>query len=168
MTYLSDQQQAEALKKLISDTFTSGRIPERDEIVATEVQADPDSDEIVQRLGGRAWPDVLRSLKTASDPNFLWWQSFFRFLRPAAFAYYLPAFMIVSVDLAESEAVGESLVHALAPEHSQSWLEAVTIELSSDEVTAVRDFIGYLLNTEQIDPAWEVCASLRAYWRIPH
>ena len=165
-----DTRRAEQIARQISIAFPPEGMPAASAMIEDDVRMDPDTDEMIERLEGKTWKQLLEDLQSASGPDLLWWHSFYRFMTPQAFAYYLPAFMIVSLNAEHAEIVGLYLLLALDSNNrfgDPEWFHALTKCLTSDQEMAVSTFVKYALTLSYLGPEHQEYRDLRSYWGSP-
>lgn len=123
-----------------------------------------DDGDIVDFYGNPRWQDLSSEKIVANYAA----PSFFS---PLAFRYYLPAFLVWTLENPDSpEVAGESIIHALDPgtpnEHLHEFRYSKFQSLTDNQFTVVRNFLIYFSAHNDLgEPA---ASALMNYWRERH
>jgi hypothetical protein len=130
--------------------FAGMPIPGADDIIADASDPDPECAELVRAFAGVPWQNVtvatVRRFKDAL-PLFA----------PAAFACYLPAYMVACIDAPATvdTALDAVLFNLTPPEPQAGWewdfFQARTGGYTAQQVAAIRAFLGLMAQIERAD-----------------
>jgi len=140
------QVDGEALEQAIHAAFDQAPIPAMADLCPFNNRGDPDVIAIRRRVGGKTWPVLLQELLDMDGTERNFFHSVYYLLTPYAFHYYLPAFMIVSLDPVRADLTGESLFYALTPsdvrgDHQDKWFTAFAVLVTLVQREAIRSLI---------------------------
>lgn len=137
------------LQRAIHSAFKQTPAPDEVDLTPANNLGDPDAVGIRRRVGGKTWPKLLQELFDMGEMELNFFHSVYRLFTPFAFHYYLPAFMVVSLDPDRGGLVGEHLVYALTPSSVRGtfhdrWFTDVVARVTPPQRRAIRLFILYL------------------------
>jgi hypothetical protein len=137
------------LKRAIYSAFNRIPVPDDSNLGPARDSGDPDDAEIRRRVGGKTWPVLLHELFDISEMELNFFHSVYYLFTPFAFHYYLPAFMLVSLDPIRAGLVGEALIYSLTPSNVPGsfvdhWFTDFVARVTPPQKRAVRLFILYL------------------------
>lgn len=142
---------AEMIRKGIIDSFAMSKYPGDSLLVHLDPNEDWDSGEIFERLQNKSWQDLLFHLENIDGPELYWYCWIYTMLTPESFYYYLPAFLIVAMDLRRSDTVGRDLLFNLDPHEPlrdvywKQFINDVIKQLSAEQRVAMQNWARYLL-----------------------
>lgn len=110
---MASATRAEDVRRRIVDAFGSARHPGEDNLVDDETALEPMA--VAKALEGKTWREVnlsfLRAYGERGDSS-----AILSFLSPAAFRYFVPAFMLLLLDhYAEADVLADTAISKLAP-----------------------------------------------------
>lgn len=138
---------SETLRNKIKESFSSSTYPGDTNLVVPDT--DPDSGEIFELLRGKSWTEFLEYLERIDGPDLYWWCWSYNFLTPAAFFYYLPAFLIVCFDLDRVDTVGSYLIYRLSrpDEYEEArYVNEVKDHATAEQIAAITDWVRYFID----------------------
>ncbi len=147
---------------LIQHAFQDVRYPGDDNLVALGREATGEPASIAARLKGKKWSDL-------DTEEIIWHQASLSMLLPAALHYYLPAFLIASLEPDKVGFVFDALLWTLSPSFyeggSTARFDELVRLLSDEQRIAIRLFFDYARDTYPQDFAGDAPeTTLTTYW----
>ncbi len=145
------------LIEAIQSAFEGNEMPSDDELLHPDCMDDVD---VLEFYGGVHWRDM-------TDDNVVYSYAAPTAFSPIAFRYYLPAYLIWTLNNAESvEVAGESILLALDPGTEKELLHDFRKSkfdlLTKDQVEAVKAFLWHLEDHSDLGPFAQT--ALVNYW----
>jgi hypothetical protein len=137
------EDKAAELKGVIEEAFEDIPYP-GDHNITAETPGDIEEKEVADVLRGRHWREV--SVDYIAEHPFLW--SSLAFLKPSALRFYLPAFMIATIDdYIKADFLIIALLAQLTPGFHKPYSKVADdfASLSAEQSHAVRLYLEYML-----------------------
>lgn len=169
-------EEADNLREKIVATFIERPYPGDDHLALPGGGCGGDRDDVTRFFRGKDWREIRTNsiLSGDLDPN-----AFLYFMSTDAFLYYLPAFLIESLDVDSVLDLGESLAFGLTPPlgdpgdpgfiAKEKYFYPIVSALTQDEKQVVADVLQYLVRefdkrNHKLSMARE---ALDTYWAEP-
>ena len=145
-----------SLVTTILRTFQPAMYPGDERIVRDPPEQDWDAAEALRRLVGKTWEHLgIEMLEAPPDAMLYHYHDVPGLLTPVAFAYYLPAFMLVSLDISRADVIVDTTLYCLARDpfpslNDQSrlrgavWFDEMRSLLAPEQRACVRMFLRYV------------------------
>ena len=146
----SETTDAENVRTAIIDSFSENQYPGDPQFVRNPEEGG-EAQDFFERLQNKSWQDLLVHLERTDGPELYRYCWVYSMLTPESFYYYLPAFLIVAMDVDRVDCVGSHLIYCLSPsedmesEYTKSWLRQVKKQLSSQQHAAIQKWARYLI-----------------------
>jgi hypothetical protein len=133
---------AQDVKTKIASAFTAAPYPGDDNLVADPSEWDPECREIARAFAGKRWIEVTPEIIGAHSQAL-------PLFTPAGFRYYLPAYMMATIDAPDPEALRDFVVFNLAPPRRPTgrkadFFQARAGQFTAAEREAIRSFLGLM------------------------
>ena len=148
---MRNQSKREEVSKEIRESFALNKYPGDSQLLELDPKVDPDSGDIFEALQGKSWQELLAHLAQIDGPDLYWFCWVYSLLTPDAFYYYLPAFLIISLDLERVDTVGDHLIYFLRSSdkvedaYTRRYADEVTIRSTPSQRIAIQNWVRYLL-----------------------
>jgi hypothetical protein len=149
------------VRKSISESFADTEYPGDSRLVVLDPETDYDSGQIFERLQIHTWQQLLSHLEGIDGPDLYWYSSVYTMLTPEAFIYYLPAFLIVCMDLDRVDTVSSYLVYRMLDSKYTPGIYTALALLPVQQRSAIRLWVRYL---DQEYPKSEEVELLKPLW----
>ena len=145
--------------EVIEDVFATGIYPGDYNLVTGDTTKDPEAEWIYQNLKGKNWKQLLHELENLEGGDLYRYHIVYSFTTPDAYCYYLPAYLIVSLDFERVDTVGDYLLSSLTPPTEQVLVSRKGFfterleRLTQPQREAIGLFLNYLSSEVDIKPA---------------